>query len=103
VTKDARGHYDCPLERRIAAALDKAGIEYVRESAPQAANLDFYLTQQSVHIEVKAFHSERISRQMARVPYCIAVQGKEAADWLASLIERGALPATTTNPATPQP
>ena len=93
--KDPLGRYDDPLEARIASALDKAGISYVRDGHPAAVRLDFFLPEHRVHIEVKAFHSARISSQMERVPFCIAVQGKYAVEWLAQLIEGSASPSAS--------
>lgn len=88
--RDTLGYYEDPLERRIYDALTTAGIAFVQEEDPAAHALDFLLPGQDVHIEVKAYHADRISKQMARVPFCIAVQGEKAVHWLASLIERAA-------------
>jgi len=74
-----------PMERIIAAALQDAGISYVRE-AYNEARLDFYLPDFDTHIEVKQFHSERIGEQMERANNVIAVQGRTAVNFLAELI-----------------
>ena len=82
-----------PMERRIREALTRAKLAFVDENDPKAVKLDFYVVPRRVHIEVKQFpaHNDRIARQMARVPYCIAAQGKFAVEWLAELIEKAAL------------
>lgn len=72
------------LEGMIRQALDNAGVEYTREPEPE--RLDFYLPQFGVFIEVKAFHSDRISEQMSRAPNVIAVQGEGAAKFIWALI-----------------
>lgn len=74
-----------PVEQIIADALDYCHVEYVREREPE--RLDFYLPRWKLHIEVKQFHSDRIAEQMSRAPNVIAVQGIEAARWLAAAIK----------------
>lgn len=71
-----------PIERIIADALDRAGINYVHESA--GAPLDFQVGE--VLIEVKQFHSDRTNRQMADHNNVIVIQGREAALWFADAI-----------------
>jgi hypothetical protein len=84
---EAKMNRDDPMERRIARALDTAGIAYTRQSV---TNLDFELHDGSgVFIEVKRMHSPRIAEQMSRVKNVIAVQGDVAVEWLAKQIERG--------------
>ena len=81
------------MERIIATALDDADIPYIH-GAKSPQNLDFYLPVQDVHIEVKQFHSERIAEQMDRAPNVIAVQGRQAVNFLADCI-RGRRSLTT--------
>lgn len=77
-----------PMERRIAEALDKAGISYTTDfGGGNPSGLDFALPN-GVEIEVKQYHSPRISAQMAKADNVIVAQGREAVDFLASLIER---------------
>lgn len=84
---------DDPMERLIAAALDDADIPFIPgEKTPE--RLDFYLPVQGVHIEVKQFHSDRIAEQMDRAPNVIAVQGRQAVNFLADLIRASRRPAT---------
>lgn len=83
-----------PIEAIIAAALCKAGISYLHETdmnAEDSLGLDFYLPEMDVYIEVKQFHSARISRQMAQAPNVIAIQGRDAAHVFADLITRNTL------------
>lgn len=80
---------NCPLEQRIAAALDTAGLEYRTEFEGRVEErLDFYLPRFGVHIEVKGGHSPRISDQMARSNNVIVAQGRQAVELLALLIEQ---------------
>lgn len=78
-----------PLERTIAEALDFAGIGYETDlGGGNPSGLDFKLAN-GIEIEVKRFHSPRIAEQMSRVPNVIAVQGKEAVEYLAEMIRFG--------------
>lgn len=75
-----------PMERLIADALDYAGIAYATDvGGGNPSGLDFKLDN-GIEIEVKRFHSPRIADQMARAPNVIAVQGKEAVEYLAEMI-----------------
>lgn len=71
-----------PLERLIAEALDEGCYRY----ETNVNGLDFYLLDWDVYIEVKQFHSHRISDQMMRASDIIAVQGREATELLARWI-----------------
>jgi hypothetical protein len=75
-----------PVERIIADALEKTGIEYVRADAKMGRHLDFYLTRLNIYIEVKRFHTPRVAEQMARVPDVIVIQGEKAAVTFAKMI-----------------
>jgi hypothetical protein len=75
------------LEQAVADALNRANVRYVRDrdgAVPE--NLDFYLPDADLFIEVKRFHSERIAAQMSRAPNIIAVQGQAAVEWLCDRI-----------------
>lgn len=74
-----------PMEKIIERALLGGGHRYERGESTGA--LDFHLTDRGVYIEVKQFHSDRISRQMASQKNVIAVQGEEAVRFLAELLE----------------
>lgn len=80
---------NCPLEQRIAKALDSANLEYRTDyEGGVEARLDFYVQKFDVHIEVKGGHSPRISKQMARSKNVIVAQGEKAVELLAALIEQ---------------
>lgn len=72
-------------EKIIEDALIYVGLDYRTES-PETNNLDFYIPQFNVYIEVKTMHTERVYKQMDRVHECIMVQGKQACELLASMI-----------------
>ena len=76
-----------PCEVIIAKALRKANIAYVDETDARASHLDFYLTNENIHIEVKQFYSSRIAKQMARVSNVIAIQGMQATQTFAEFIQ----------------
>lgn len=83
-----------PMERLIAEALDRAGIDYVTDlGGGNPSNLDFRLSN-GVEIEVKRFHSPRIADQMARADNVIAAQGEDAVKFLADLIAHSSPPLT---------
>lgn len=76
-----------PMERLIEAALIDARLRYVTDhGGGMPENLDFYLPDYDVFIEVKRFHSDRIAEQMSRAPNVIAVQGDVSARFVAAMI-----------------
>lgn len=77
-----------PVEDIIRSALTDAGIEFVDERDARTLGLDFYLPKEGVRIEVKQFHSDRISEQMSRAPNVIAIQGITSALLFASFVRR---------------
>lgn len=74
-----------PIEEITANALTAAGVAF---EFPEN-ELDFYLPEIGIYIEVKQFHSSRIAEQMSRAPNVIAIQGREAALAFAALINKG--------------
>ena len=76
-----------PMEIMIADALNAAGLSFVSDVEGNPSGLDFRLTN-GVEIEVKRFHSPRITEQMARAENVIAVQGAEAVRFFAALLHR---------------
>ena len=89
MSRSAQSSVD-PLEAMIAAALDEAGIAYVRDRAgANPSGLDFRLTDLGIEIEVKRFHSDRIAEQMARAPNVIALQGEASVRWFCELVRSG--------------
>ncbi len=83
---------DDPIEAIVAHALDGRNIQYVMDGeesrSPRNRGLDFYLPDCDIHIEVKAFHSDRIAQQLSRTSNCIVIQGKQAALAFAALISQ---------------
>lgn len=78
----------CPLEQAVEEALTAAGEHFTCERESSDQRLDFHLTERNVFIEVKAWHTPRISDQMASERNVIALQGPEAVAWFVTLIER---------------
>lgn len=76
-----------PVELVIANALEAASVEYCL--GRETGALDFYLPSYRVHIECKRLHTERITKQMARFPDVIAIQGMDAALAFADMIKKG--------------
>ncbi len=79
-------HYGSNMERDIHLSLTRAGIIAIHESQGGTSGLDFFLPDYDVYIEVKAFHANRIARQMAAKPNVIAVQGLSAVNFLIFLL-----------------
>lgn len=80
-----------PMEDMIRSALDECNITYTEDGKLGGEinkALDFYLTDFSVHIEVKQFHSPRIANQMARVDNVIVAQGRVAVELLADMLKQ---------------
>lgn len=68
-----------PVEVEVRSALAIRGVDFVEEEDPRAKNLDFYLPDYDLHIEVKQFHSDRSNEQLRRASNIILIQGMEAA------------------------
>lgn len=75
-----------PMERIVEEALTDAGIDFVTERDGDTHNLDFYLPQLDLFIEVKRMHSPRIAQQTARVDNVIVAQGEKAVRALATAL-----------------
>lgn len=75
-----------PMESRVRDALSTVGLKFT-EGDKNPARLDFLIEEHGIYIEAKQFHSDRIAEQMARAPNVIAVQGRDAVEWLSRLIE----------------
>ena len=73
-----------PIERIVADALDRAGIPYQRI----VRGLDFTLAD-GTEIECKAYYAERVTRQLARTPNVILIQGRAAAETFHRLLTEG--------------
>ena len=81
-------NYSDHLERTIGNALDQHGIEFIHESENKDQRLDFYLPKSNVFIEVKQYHTDRVSEQMASKDNVIAIQGKLAVDLFIKLLSQ---------------
>lgn len=81
-------HCTDPLEKAIEIALIEAGIRYHTETdAKNGKNLDFFLPDLDIYLEVKSGHTDRIAEQMSRHPNVIAIQGGKSTRWIAALIQ----------------
>lgn len=78
------------LEQHLADALTEANIDFVHESEKgnQNKGIDFYLPGPQIYIEVKQYHSARISTQMSHHEEIIAIQGKRALNYFIRMIKR---------------
>jgi hypothetical protein len=76
------------LEAMVAAALTDNGIEFIHESQNKDQGLDFFLPLFDVYIEIKQYHSERISRQMASQNNVIALQGTKAVNFFIEVLKK---------------
>lgn len=87
-------HFADHLEKKVAQALDDVEIEFIHESENKEQVLDFYLPFFDVFIEVKQFHTDRISKQMSSKDNVIAVQGTKSVNLLVTMLLRSKLKAT---------
>jgi hypothetical protein len=72
---------------KISEAVDSAGIQYLTDYEGRSPkNLDFYLPDHDLYLEVKGGHSERISNQMARDFNVIAIQGIKSVAFVVKLL-----------------
>lgn len=77
------------MERLIRDALQVSGARFI-EGDKNSTGLDFEMPDEGFSIEVKQFHSERISLQMKRADNVIVAQGRTAVQALARMIATGA-------------
>lgn len=75
-----------PMEQMIEDALLWVGEPYEHEVPVGNRRVDFYLPRKGLYIEVKQFHTNRISDQMVRCDNIIVAQGRQAVQTLASMI-----------------
>ncbi len=76
-----------PMESIIADALRDAGVAFLTDDGGQTRDgLDFNLPEEGISIEVKRFHSPRISEQMSRTENVLVAQGEDAVKLLAQMI-----------------
>lgn len=78
-----------PLEQMIAVALDNAGIKYFTDyEGKSPANLDFFLPDLDIYLEIKSGHSKRISKQMTRHQNIIAIQGQKSVGFVVDMLKK---------------
>jgi len=72
------------MELEIATLLKKSNIDFYHESDPERPGppLDFYLPYYGIYIEVKRFHSDRISKQLQYADNVIVIQGIESLNFI---------------------
>lgn len=65
-----RNGVPCPLETSVESFLRSRNIRFSRPETDQMdrTNLDFYLPDFNLYIEVKLYHTPRIAEQLSRVP-----------------------------------
>jgi hypothetical protein len=66
------------LENSLVKQLISKGISFFREGENKEQRLDFYLPEYDVYIEVKQYHTDRVSQQLASQENVILIQGKKA-------------------------
>lgn len=83
-------HITDPLEQMVATALDEAGIEYVHESQITGQRHGFLLTKRRIYIEVKRFHTDRVTDQLALADNVILLQGIDAVSVFCQIVKDSA-------------
>ncbi|MGJ1366298.1 hypothetical protein [Sphingobacterium spiritivorum] len=76
------------LEQSVADCLKELDIKFIHESQNNGSNLDFYLPDFDVYIEVKQFHTERIGNQLSTKDNVIVFQGKKTIQFLKLLVKK---------------
>jgi hypothetical protein len=77
---------DDPIERIVSDALCSAGYAFESPAFLDEGRTSLDFKVGDVFIECKAYHSDRISKQMARAENVIAIQGRAAAEWFSEAI-----------------
>lgn len=78
-----------PCEFLIRNALAIAGYDFQENVKVDDRQIDFYIPDLDLYIEVKQYHSDRISSQMSKVQNIIAVQGLAACQQFAEILKKG--------------
>ena len=80
-----------PMEEGVALMLDNAGIRYERNAtAPDGVHqIDFYLPDSGVWVEVCQFYTERKIAQLGSLDNVILVQGTDAMSFLLRHLQGG--------------
>ena len=75
------------VEKIIYEGLDKRRIEYSRNKVTGGREIDFYLPEFDLWIEVCQFYTPRKIKQLENIPNIILIQGRHAASLFISLIK----------------
>lgn len=81
-------HFSDHLESEVADTLENAGIDFIHESESKDQQLDFYLPNYDVYIEVKQYHSDRILKQLGSKDNVIVLQGKASISFLSHVLNK---------------
>lgn len=74
-------HFADHLEKALADFLVSKHISFIHESQNKEQVLDFYLPGHGIYIEVKQYHTDRVTKQLAAQEEVILIQGKKALDF----------------------
>lgn len=74
------------LEKKVSEILISQKIKFIHESEKNGSNLDFYLTDYDVYIEVKQYHTDRVAKQLASKDNVILIQGRKSIAMLTKLL-----------------
>lgn len=75
-----------PIEDIVERALLRAKLGFTKDGEGNTRGLDFHLTDFDIYIEVKQFHTDRVTEQMSRVSDVIVIQGRAAAEAFAKML-----------------
>lgn len=74
------------LEEMVGRALFDAGIKFIHDSQGGGQRLDFFLPKHDIYIEIKQYHSDRISEQLMLRNNIIVLQGINSVKCFVSLL-----------------
>lgn len=81
-----------PLEQKLAQAFDRLDIAYIYESEAEAQELDFWLPDYKIFVEVKwkmtTSDPDRVMNQLKKHANTILIQGQQSVDAFISLLMR---------------
>ncbi|MCY1374892.1 hypothetical protein D9M68_551420 [compost metagenome] len=83
----SKKHISDFLEQSVADILAFHKIKFIHESENNKSNLDFYLPDFDVYIEVKQYHSDRVLKQLSGKEDIILIQGKKSISMLKELLK----------------
>lgn len=74
-----------PLELKVAEILNQKGINFIHESQGYTNGLDFYIPEAECYIECKAYHADRVVKQLEKGGNVILIQGYKALTFFSNL------------------